>query len=57
MNITDESASIIKELLTDVTSAHCDPESPDHNYCEVNPCQWCEDARKVLEDLNESLIR
>jgi hypothetical protein len=35
-------------LLREVMATHADAESPDYNGCDDDPCEWCEDAAKLL---------
>lgn len=35
-------------LLKEVREWHSDPESVDYNWCDVDPCQWCVEADKVI---------
>lgn len=40
-------------LLSEVISAHSDPESCDYNECDIpsEECMWCTEAKKVLQKL------
>ena len=48
-------ADRIIELLTEITTAHSDRDSPDWNDCgDVDKdCAWCEDAKKILRKLEK----
>lgn len=35
-------------LLWDVLGAHSTPDSCDYQECDVDPCQWCVDARRII---------
>lgn len=32
-------------LLTEVMDNHADPDNPDYNGCDKDPCMWCTSAR------------
>ena len=38
----------IRNLLEEVIRWHSDPESPEYNECEKDPCLWCECAKGLL---------
>jgi len=35
-------------LLDEVMWWHCDPDSPDYNGCDTEPCSWCAKAASTL---------
>ena len=50
MTITPQpdDAAVMVELIREVMGWHCDPDSPEYNECEREPCYWCEQAARVL---------
>jgi hypothetical protein len=36
------------KLLREVMQSHADPTDPNYNQCDTSPCQWCEDAKKLI---------
>ena len=38
----------LKELLGEVMRAHADPDNPEYNECDVEPCEWCTRAADLI---------
>ena len=53
--ITSKTRLEIDTLISEVIKWHSDRLSPDYNECEVSPCNWCERAKKVLEEMRPKL--
>ena len=34
----------LRDLLSEIIDSHSDPDNPDYNQCDVDPCAWCESA-------------
>lgn len=34
----------LRDLLTEIVQIHADPTDPGYNECDVDKCQWCEQA-------------
>jgi len=47
-NACDCREALMLELLKDVMQIHADPKDPNYNGCDTDPCQWCEDALKLI---------
>ena len=43
----------LRELLQEIIDTHADPDNPEYNGCDVDPCMWCVSAKSHLEDLPE----
>jgi hypothetical protein len=37
-----------KELLCEVMRAHADPDNPEYNECDIEPCEWCTRAGELI---------
>lgn len=40
----------IRALLEEVIRIHADPDAPEFSKCDIEPCMWCERAKKLLEE-------
>ena len=38
----------INSLLREVMQQHADPDAPEYNQCDTEPCNWCERAAKLI---------
>lgn len=37
------------DLLNEVMRSHADPDSPDYNECDKDPCAWCTEAKELID--------
>lgn len=42
------------ELIKEVMQWHSDPASADYNQCDTAPCRWCENARRLLAEVEST---
>lgn len=49
--ITSKTLREIQFLLMEHMGQHRSPDMPEYNQCDTAPCNWCERAKKVLEEL------
>ena len=41
----------LRELLQEIIDVHADPDNPEYNGCDKDPCMWCVSAKSYLEEL------
>ena len=54
MDIKLADVTLVIELLEDVMGLHSDKESCDYNECDTDPCAWCDDAKKVIDNIHKN---
>jgi len=40
--------AIMRQLLGEIMSEHSDPDDPNYNECDLDPCQWCIEAQALI---------
>ncbi len=43
------------ELLREILTEHADPQSPNYNECDTDPCEWCVNARWWVGSMERDL--
>jgi hypothetical protein len=44
----------LRNLLSEIIDSHADPDNPDYNQCDIDPCAWCESAKAHIAAMDEN---
>lgn len=43
----------LRNLLSEIIDSHADPDNPDYNQCDIDPCAWCWSATAHIDAMND----